>query len=41
MKFGNINSNFKKLKERWDEDPEELIRDALESGYNEDYEDAL
>jgi len=41
MKFGSITSGFKKLKERLDEDPEKLIQDALESGYNENYEDAL
>jgi len=41
MKFVSITSTFKKLKDRLGEDPEELIQEALEAGYDGDYEYAL
>lgn len=41
MKFGDISSALKKGKERWGEEPDEIIKEALEAGFEGDYEDAL
>jgi len=41
MKYRLGKEFFKKLKETWEEDPKDLVQDALEAGFNEDYEDAL
>ena len=41
MKFSGIVSSLRKAKERWGEDPDEIIHDALEAGYDDDFEEAL
>jgi len=41
MKLSSITSGLKKAKERWSEDKEELLQDALLAGYDGDYEGAL
>ena len=41
MKYKHAKDFFKKLKKTWDTDPKELIRDALEAGFEGDYEESL
>jgi len=41
MKYKHAKDFFKKLKKTWDADPKELIQDALEAGFEGDYEESL
>jgi len=41
MKFTDISSGLKKIQEEWGNNPDEIILDALEAGYDKDYEESI